>query len=529
MKLSLSTKIFVAYAVVTVLFGGSVFFLVQRFSNVFDYVVRAHKVLDSTNEDLRMLDRELRQVQAGLNDRYYGSLIRAAKRIRDINAQMRLRNAAAAIAKVQKNGDWSQGVRRVAQKCLELSEKVLSEKQMLNRARKSNILLLVKKKPSTDIEYLENLAVQLSSTRGKTDARTVYILRAELRGLLMWLQERISILASSCSSLSRLAYIELDQQVTHTSTVSLLAPAASLVVSIAVMLLILLWLRPVVFLVNTVKKIASGNYDLKPQSLGTREFDQLGKAIFQLAGTLKKRETELRHHQQSLVTSERMAAVGKTASVMAHEIRNPLNSISLNLDMLKERLENEKEYEIVKDQMRIIEQEVSRLSSITEEYLKFGRMPQSVMGPCDIVSLVRELLTFMEGEFTNNRILITTDLPDHPVRVMADSQRMRQAMMNIFKNAIDAMKTMDNQGKLDIEIEEHKENVLIQVRDTGPGISAGIMDDLFEPFASTKPGGTGLGLAFVHQVVTESNGRVWAENRIDQGPIFYIELKLIMR
>ena len=527
MKISLSTRIFVAYAIITVLFGGSVFYLVHRFSNVFDYVVRVHKVLDSTNEDLRMLDQELRQVKAGLSDRYDGTVIRAARRIQEIDINIRLRKAAEAIAKIQKNGKWSKEVRKLAQKCLELSGNILSSKQRLDMASKANILALLRKKPGTDIAYLDNVSSQLS-TPGGMNSRTTQILSTEMRGLVLWLQSQVAVLTSLSSSLSRSAYIQLDQRVTHTSTVSLLAPVAALIVSILVMLLILLWLRPVAFLVRTVKKIASGNYDLEPQSLGVREFDQLGKAIFQLANTLKNRETELRHHQQSLVTSERMAAVGKTASVMAHEIRNPLNSISLNLDMLKERLDEEDKYNIVKDQMRVIEREVSRLSAITGEYLKFGRMPQSVMGQCDLVGMIRELLNFMEGEFSSNNILVSPVLPDYQVKVMADSQRMRQALMNIFKNAIDAMKPMDKEGRLDIELKEKNGRVVISIHDNGLGISADIMDDLFEPFASTKPGGTGLGLAFVHQVVTESNGHVRAKNAPEGGTIFYIELSSIL-
>ncbi len=523
MKLSLPTRVFLAYAVVTALFGGSVFFLVHQFTGVFDHVVRVHKVLDSTNEDLRLLDRELRQIGVGLGDHFDGTYVRAARRIVEMNIHMRLHNAVIAVSRINQHGEWSKEVKDVAQKTLALLETLLSKKDKLLQARRSNILALMQTRPDTDIKFLEALAATLSKPEN-LNRNTANVLGARMRGLLLWLQERVSVLASLSSTLSRLAYIQLDRQVTRTSTVSLFAPAVALIISILVMLLVFLWLRPVGFLVKTVRRIASGNYDLKPTSLGVREFDMLGEAIFQLAGALKARDEEIRQHQQNLVQSERMAAVGKTASVMAHEIRNPLNSISLNLDMLKERLEREGRYGVVEDQVRIIEREVNRLSNITGEYLKFGRISQSVMDSCDITALVRELLEFMKGELAKNAVEVVTRLPDRPVMVTLDAQRMRQALMNLVKNAIDAMQGQDAGARLEVGIEEKARKVLIWVKDTGPGISPGIMQDLFEPFASTKPGGTGLGLAFVHQVAAENKGRVWAQNAPDKGAIFYVEL-----
>ncbi len=527
MKLSLPTRVFLAYAVVTALFGGSVFFLVHQFTGLFDYVVRVHKVLDSTNEDLRLLDRELRQVESGLNDHFDGTYVRAARHIQEMNIRLRLRNAVIAVSRIRQHGDWSQEVMEVSQKSLALLEKLLSEKSRLIQARRSNILALVRARPDTDIALLKGLAVTLSKP-GLLDRNTAAVLGAHMRGLLLWLQGKISRLASLSSTLSRLAYIQLDRQVTRTSTVSLFAPAVALIISILVMLLVLLWLRPVGFLVKMVRRITSGNYDLQPQSLGVREFDMLGTAIFQLAMALKARDAEIRQHQQNLVQSERMAAVGKTASVMAHEIRNPLNSISLNLDMLKERLEAEGQFELVADYIRIIEREVNRLSNITGEYLKFGRMSQSVMEPCDITALVKELLEFMREELAKNNVELKIQLPNKPIMVTLDAQRMRQALMNLVKNAIEAMQGQNTMARLDIGVEEKGRKVLIWVKDTGPGISPGIMQDLFEPFASTKPGGTGLGLAFVQQVAAENNGRVWAQNVPEGGAIFYVELNRIL-
>ncbi|HOI10391.1 MAG TPA: ATP-binding protein [Myxococcota bacterium] len=211
------------------------------------------------------------------------------------------------------------------------------------------------------------------------------------------------------------------------------------------------------------------------------------------------------------------------ASVVAHEVRNPLNSIALNVDLLREMLEGPgRDPARALDVLRAVQGEVDRLAEITEEYLRFGRMPKGVMAACDLGRVLRETRDFMEGEFAAAGIAVRTELPDVPLRVRTDEGQFRQALINILRNAVEAM---PDGGTLTLRAAEQDDRVVVAVADTGVGIPDAFKARLFEPFATTKPRGTGLGLAFVQQVVQESGGDV----SIDSAPGRGTTISMVLR
>jgi len=341
---------------------------------------------------------------------------------------------------------------------------------------------------------------------------------AHARGLLKILRlMRGATLRVQSRALAALREAEADL-VSRRTTVSLLVigvSALALVVALVVLLYSLRALRPVGDLIAAIRRLAAGDHAPVTIRGAPRELAGLSEALNGLAQALSQQAERQAREAEDRLRTERLAMVGRMASVVAHEIRNPLNSISLNVDLLAEMAAaapspNPRMQEV----LRSVQQEVDRLSEITEEYLRFGRMPQGVLAPCDLGTLVRETLAFLSEELEAAGVEVRVRVPGQPVRVSGDEGQLRQALQNLVRNAREAMPTG---GLLEVIVEVLGEEAVLRVRDHGVGIPEAFRSRVFEPFATTKPRGTGLGLAFVQQVMQESNGRVGIESQEGAG------------
>ncbi len=521
MKTSLSTRVFVVYAAVVLLYSLSVYFIIQRYYSAFNDILFAHQKLSLVNEELRLLITNLDQlsIQSSEQTNDPKDIVKFYSRL---SVEKKIRRAALTISKIKQRYSWSKKIKMITESILARFEKELSQSTLIEEARKNPKItaLFTHQLPDTDLNYLRSIAQKLTKT---SDLNSIKILYTQLKKGIMWLDKDLHTLLNGTEALDRIVYDELNQQITTTWKIGLLFTGTSVIVSIVMMLLILLWLKPVEHLVGMVRAIAAGNYSIKLGRFGIREFDTLGEAIAALATSLKERDEKINHQQKQMVASERLATVGKMASVMAHEIRNPLNSLSLNLDILQESLGTLANNKEIQEQLRVIEGELNRLAAITESYLKFGRMPEGVLVDTDPQEVMQGLLEFMQEELKEKRIRLVFHRLNQTVKIKADPQRLRQAFMNLVRNAIEAM---PEGGELRINFEKLDKKVKIIMEDTGPGIPQEIMDEIFEPFASTKPSGTGLGLAFVHQVVRECKGDIIVENQPKAGARFVMSFPL---
>jgi signal transduction histidine kinase len=315
---------------------------------------------------------------------------------------------------------------------------------------------------------------------------------------------------------------ELMRRRSDASMALVAVTAGGMVAALLLLLVSIRALRPVGDLALAVRRLAAGDYS-EVAMRSSRELADLSEALNSLAATLRARETEQERRSEEMMRTERLAVVGRMASVVAHEVRNPLNSIALNVDLLREMLEGPgRDPARALDVLRAVQGEVDRLAEITEEYLRFGRMPKGVMAACDLGRVLRETRDFMEGEFAAAGIAVRTELPDVPLRVRTDEGQFRQALINILRNAVEAM---PDGGTLTLRAAEQDDRVVVAVADTGVGIPDAFKARLFEPFATTKPRGTGLGLAFVQQVVQESGGDV----SIDSAPGRGTTISMVLR
>jgi len=227
--------------------------------------------------------------------------------------------------------------------------------------------------------------------------------------------------------------------------------------------------------------------------------------------------------QQQILQSERLAIIGKMAAKVAHEVRNPLSSLSLNAEMLEEEIQNQKSSNNneAKSLLRSMIREIDRVTSLTDEYLQFSRLPESQPIKGNLNSLIREMLDLLAEELKRKNIKLTSKGLNADLQVPFDRAQIRRVLLNIIRNAIESM---PNRGTLKVWTEQNLETAIIGIQDSGPGIPEDKVNEIFIPFFTTKDFGTGLGLAISQQIIHEHKGKISCESNVGQGAKFRIEL-----
>ncbi len=293
--------------------------------------------------------------------------------------------------------------------------------------------------------------------------------------------------------------------------------------AVLVGLLVTTWaavsLRPLRRLREGAGRIAGGDYGSRIEERGPREVADLAKEVNAMGRAVEERERDL-------VRSERLAAVGQMAAMITHEIRNPLSSIGLNTELLEEELAGLSEPPAEVAQLcRAITTEVDRLTAITDEYLQFARLPKPKLHPERVEPILLNLAEFEREGLAARGVELELDVPDGSPAVMADDAQLRQALLNLMRNAADALGEIGG-GRIRLRVAHDPEAaaVDIAVEDNGPGIAEDMSGRLFEPFFSAKEGGTGLGLAMTHQIVREHDGYIRVDSRPGHGTTFTVTL-----
>ncbi|MGC1454915.1 MAG: GAF domain-containing protein [Nitrospirota bacterium] len=235
---------------------------------------------------------------------------------------------------------------------------------------------------------------------------------------------------------------------------------------------------------------------------------------------LETMNRDLRAMHEQLVQSEKMAALGAMMAEITHEIRNPLVSIGGFTRRLAKKLKDNED----KKYVDIILSEVARLEGIIHDNLSYIKEIAPHLVETDISGLLEEVLTLYEDELAQRSIRIERNLSSSLPRLMIDPQQIKQGVINILKNALEAM---ENGGRLFIRTSAISDTeAAIEIGDTGPGISAKAMHNIFNPYYTTKPRGTGLGLPITNRIIQSHKGKIEVRNRDGGGAIFTIKLPL---
>lgn len=238
--------------------------------------------------------------------------------------------------------------------------------------------------------------------------------------------------------------------------------------------------------------------------------------------------TEEKKLQGQVLQAERLVTIGKMAAKVAHEIRNPLSSISLNAELLMDEIDayTGAETEEATSLLGAILSEVERVTKLTEEYLQFSRLPQAQFERTDANELVRELAEVYREQLSQQKIVWESDLDPSIGKLAMDRVQIRRALMNLIRNAIEAM---PRGGRLKVSTQKLQCGALLNVSDTGIGIDSETREKIFDPFFTTKDLGTGLGLAITQQIVAEHKGRLLFRTEKGRGTTFTIMLPYVNR
>ncbi|WP_424246091.1 signal transduction histidine kinase [Elusimicrobium posterum] len=310
--------------------------------------------------------------------------------------------------------------------------------------------------------------------------------------------------------------------------------------------------QPVKILQDAAAQVVRGNYDFLPklENMPANEIGDLGRVFVSMAKALKlrkeivakaekeladinialenkvaERTKELDEATKELVKNERLAAIGEMASIISHEIRNPLAVITNSTQLIKMIVNKEADEENPKlqKQFKIIEAEVKQANRIIEEVLGYARNRKQIVSTVDLNSYVKEILAVQP---VPPNITLIEDFAPQSAKISIDVEEMKQALRNLIVNAMDVMQ---NGGTLRVStrVKPGKRVVGVYVADEGTGMGEETLMKIFTPFFTTKARGTGLGLAVVKKAVTNNKGKLYVESVKDVGTTFKIYLKSV--
>jgi two-component system sensor histidine kinase HydH len=233
------------------------------------------------------------------------------------------------------------------------------------------------------------------------------------------------------------------------------------------------------------------------------EIGELVEVFNQMVKDLRYNLAELEKVNTEKSRMERLSALGEMAATVAHETKNPLNSIRLATSYLKKNFQGE----LLTEFLGIIEQEVARLNELTTGFLGYSKPAPVRLKPCDINAIVRSTVNLVRQEATDRNIELAVLTDDHALPVGCDISQLKQALLNLLVNA-----------------ESSGSSMRISVQDTGAGIPHAELEKIFKPFYTTKTRGAGLGLAIVERIVKEHRGEISVTSTGGAGTTFVIDL-----
>jgi signal transduction histidine kinase len=332
--------------------------------------------------------------------------------------------------------------------------------------------------------------------------------------------KRLRVLAGRVSgSIDALSSEARERELRSIWALAVLA-ALTLAVGIVVSLHVRRLLAPLARVTERARAVARG--DLTAHDVQATH-DEIG----QLEAAFEKMVSGLSQAQALALSNERLAAIGKMAAHVTHEIRNPLSAMGLNVELLAEELAeptNDPTKRAEVDNLIVaIQREVQRLEHLSEEYLRVARLPQPRMEADDVAAAVREIVAFARPEIVRAACSCELHVADPLPPALFDEAQLRQALLNLLRNAREAM---PGGGPIDVRVMAEGMGVVVDVEDRGGGIPEEIRARVFDPFFSTKGEGTGLGLAITRHIVQSHGGSVTCEPREGGGTRFRVALPI---
>src|SRR5579872_655331 len=316
---------------------------------------------------------------------------------------------------------------------------------------------------------------------------------------------------------SRRSYVELKRRIRDSA---LLVGGGGIVLAI----LLSTWAagrvtRPVEQLAAAAQDVAAGNWNTQVEVAGNDEIAQLAESFNRMTG-------ELLAQKERLMQAERVAAWRELARRLAHELKNPLFPLQITVEnLLRARsLVPEQFDEIFRESSQTLLAEISNLKGIIGRFSEFSKMPQPKLQRVDINEIVRGVMQLFQAQLEapgRAPIRCRLELEEHIGTIAADAELLHRALSNLVLNAMDAM---PNGGALALRTRRDDGKIVIEVADTGSGLTPEECERVFSPYYTSKQHGTGLGLAIVQSVISDHHGRISVGSEPQKGTTFVIEL-----
>jgi signal transduction histidine kinase len=248
-------------------------------------------------------------------------------------------------------------------------------------------------------------------------------------------------------------------------------------------------------------------------------YQELKTFSLQMEEKIQKTTADLRKTEAQLIRSDKLAALGQLAAGIAHEIRNPLTSINILIHSLTE---NHPAGNSHREDLKVIEEEINRINEIVDQFLRFARPAPPLFAKVELLSIFEETLQLLRPQIEKHRIVVQKEFQPLPP-ILMDREQMKQAILNLLLNAVQAMPTG---GRLALKghVPEGNRWVQLSIQDSGVGIPAEDINKLFDPFFSTKEGGVGLGLSITHRIIDQHDGKIEVESAPGKGTLFTVWL-----
>ncbi|MGB9643008.1 MAG: ATP-binding protein [Candidatus Ratteibacteria bacterium] len=231
--------------------------------------------------------------------------------------------------------------------------------------------------------------------------------------------------------------------------------------------------------------------------------------------------SQLKILQDQVKRNERLASLGILAAGIAHEIRNPLVALKTFSQLLPEKF-SDKEFR--ENYTRVVIPEIERIDGLVEQLLVFARPRPVKKEKTDLVSIIESTITLIKAQAKFDGISFIQQYEKKEIEIIADSEKLKQALWNILLNSAEAME--ENKGTIKVQLLNDNENVVLTIQDNGCGIPEENLNKIFDPLFTTKPNGTGLGLPIVNEIIAQHNGRIFVESKKGIGTKVIIELPL---
>lgn len=269
-------------------------------------------------------------------------------------------------------------------------------------------------------------------------------------------------------------------------------------------------------------RISKGDFSQRIDIQSQDEIGRLALSFNEMTSDLLETRQRMEEANRRLVQAEKLASIGRISATLAHEIRNPLTSVKLNIQKL---MQNEGMDEEEKEHLDISQEGIGQIEKLVKEMLNFTRVSELNLEHFSMVQIIEEAVKMLKGSMDEKRVVLERTYADNLPQVLVDADKLKQVFLNVLRNAVEAV---ESGGRLALTVflagERGDRKISVRISDNGCGIPEKDRENIFEPFFTTKPSGIGLGLANARKIIEQHRGSIRVVKKRGRGTCFEIQI-----